>query len=702
MVGQAGRALAPPQPPATATLPLEPSPEETEETVITYLEEAGDQVTLFLAAPLPGWPPSTFKAGLWSGLTMLALALSLAWRYLSQAWSSAALRTKFLGIFGYAVGLPLLGVAVLAQGMLAERQATRIQATFLAAREALLAFDEAFRLEEAETALRFRRVLHLPALAAGHLPEVASHLRGLLDEGWIDRAELRSWETTPLLSLERGRPDPGFAIFTEMMCRNAIQAFVGPGRTRFAHESMVHIMANAVLETPELGFVEITRKPEKLQLFRFGPSLFYWFWTLRRDPTSPWAFLNLTRSHRQAARRYLERHLVRNREFRLVAWDRQTGRWLPAIRSTEGLTALVTGVARTGEDQVARLPIRGRPYLAFAMPGHRLARFDLVALTPEDAILREPRRLKEAIAAGMGLALLAGVLCALLLADSLLVPLENIGQGVQALSRRDSEHRIPVRADDEMGHLAEAFNHMLETIGEIDLAKVVQDCLIPTAFPPPPGYRSDLRLAKVVSIGGTYFDHLVLPDGREMLLTGDVAGVGVGAGLVMAMAKALTFHHFAAQGEPEALLPRMGHTFMELIPTRRMMSMCLVCLDPVHHTFQAWSAGHAPPLLWRKATVTIEVHRHPSHPLGFRKIRIGHTPPQELGPGDLLLLYSDEVFHGLEAERPSLEERLAAAAPHGPTAVVQSLADAVARIPPERRDRDNWVIFALQRQEESG
>ncbi len=678
-----------------------PEPDEGQETVLTHLEEAGGDVALILEAPVPGWPSDRFQWWLWSGLAGLTLGLSLAWRSLTQVWSSAPLRTKFLGIFGYAVGLPLLGVAVLAQGMLADRRETRIQETFLAAREALLAFDDGFRVEEAETARRFRQVLKLPALATGNLPAVTRRLRWLMDEGWIDRAEVRSWETTPLINLERGRPDPGFGIFTEMMSRNAIQAFVGPGRTRFAHESMVHFMANAVLETPELGFVEITRKPEKLQLFRFGPSLFYWFWTLQRDLKSPWAFLSLTRSHHQAARRYLERHLLRNRPFRLVAWDRQTGRWLPDIRSPEGLTALISGLARTGEDQVARLAIRGRPFLAFAMPGHRLARFDLLALTAEDDILREPRRVMEAVAGGVGIALLAGVLCALLLADSLLVPLENLGQGVRALSRRDSEHRIPVRSADEMGHLAGAFNHMLETVGEIDLAKVVQDCLVPATPPSPAGYRTDLRMARVMSIGGVYFDHLALSDGRQIILTGDVAGHGVGAGLVMAMAKAVVFQHFASQGGPESLLPRLGTTLRDLIPTRRMMSMCLLCLDSLAHTLQFWLAGHTAPLLWRNSTRQIETHRQPSHPLGFRKQRISQGPPMHLEPGDLLLVFSDEIFQCFGAGSPSLAERLAALAPGGPTTVVQGMAEAVDAVPPERRDRDDWAILALQRLEAS-
>jgi HAMP domain-containing protein len=221
----------------------------------------------------------------------------------------------------------------------------------------------------------------------------------------------------------------------------------------------------------------------------------------------------------------------------------------------------------------------------------QLQGFDLVAVIPTAEADRETDRLLGMAGPGVVLALLAGLICALLLSESLLVPLEDLGKGIAAFAARQTEVRLPVRGRDEMGRLAEAFNHMLEALGEIDLARTVQDSLVPHALPWHPGWRFDLRHHQGNRIGGTYGDVFPLPDGRLVFLIGEVHQTGVTAALVMAMAKTLAFLHVDESRPLADLLPRLDRTLGEIFSGQLLFSCCLGTIDPVSHRITLVAAG---------------------------------------------------------------------------------------------------------------
>lgn len=78
--------------------------------------------------------------------------------------------------------------------------------------------------------------------------------------------------------------------------------------------------------------------------------------------------------------------------------------------------------------------------------------------------LREIARTRNSIL-GFGLAVLAlGLAWATYQARRLTRPLRALVQGAEEIARGNLDHRIPVRARDEMGQLAGAFNHMTESV----------------------------------------------------------------------------------------------------------------------------------------------------------------------------------------------------------------------------------------------
>jgi len=78
--------------------------------------------------------------------------------------------------------------------------------------------------------------------------------------------------------------------------------------------------------------------------------------------------------------------------------------------------------------------------------------------------LREIARTRNSIL-GFGLAVLAlGLVWATYQARWLMRPVQALVAGTEEIARGNLDHRIPVRARDEMGQLAQAFNHMTKSI----------------------------------------------------------------------------------------------------------------------------------------------------------------------------------------------------------------------------------------------
>jgi signal transduction histidine kinase len=85
-----------------------------------------------------------------------------------------------------------------------------------------------------------------------------------------------------------------------------------------------------------------------------------------------------------------------------------------------------------------------------------------------DAVMSPSRRRLAAVSA---VAVAAGLLGAFLLAASFTRPIRSLARAARAVAGGDFRSRVPVHSGDELGELAEEFNHMAGRLGEIDEMK---------------------------------------------------------------------------------------------------------------------------------------------------------------------------------------------------------------------------------------
>lgn len=196
---------------------------------------------------------------------------------------------------------------------------------------------------------------------------------------------------------------------------------------------------------------------------------------------------------------------------------------------------------------------------------------------------------------------------------------------------------------------------------ELQIAKEVQERLLPRSAPAIPGLDVAGLCVPAREVGGDSFDYLALPNGEWAIAIGDVAGKGVSAALLMASLQA-SVRGLAADGIPDLpeLMRRLNRLMYDATPSNRFATFQLCVYDPATRLLRLCSAGHNPALLIPAGQPPRWI-RPRGVALGLVKEAAYAQFELALTPGDLLILYTDGVTEAMNAATEQFgEARLAA------------------------------------------
>jgi sigma-B regulation protein RsbU (phosphoserine phosphatase) len=184
---------------------------------------------------------------------------------------------------------------------------------------------------------------------------------------------------------------------------------------------------------------------------------------------------------------------------------------------------------------------------------------------------------------------------------------------------------------------------------ELEVARELQDELLPHDVPPVPSWDFAHSYRTANEVGGDYYDLSPLPDGRVALLVGDASGHGMAAGLVMAIANATLKTALDLDPSPERVVALLNRTLCRTGTSRTFMTVFYALLDPVTGHMDYVCAGHPFPVL-RRADGRMEELGCGGLPLGMREALKIEPKSVDLRPGDLLVLYTDGLAEALDAQ----------------------------------------------------
>jgi phosphoserine phosphatase RsbU/P len=237
------------------------------------------------------------------------------------------------------------------------------------------------------------------------------------------------------------------------------------------------------------------------------------------------------------------------------------------------------------------------------------------------------------------------------------------------------------------------------TVYELEVAKQVQARLFPQALPPIATLEFAGLCIQARQVGGDYFDFLDLGEGRFALVTGDIAGKGMAAALLMANLQAnLRIQCQMAQKEPRELLRSVNQVFHRNSTESAYATFFFAEYDDRLRRLRYVNCGHLPALLLR-CDNSVERLDSTGTVLGLFSEWDCSTEELTLAAGDVLAIYTDgvtEAFNdaGEDFGEGRLIEALRRHRELAPEAMVSAIVDDVRRFSSQEQSDDITLTVA--------
>jgi len=176
---------------------------------------------------------------------------------------------------------------------------------------------------------------------------------------------------------------------------------------------------------------------------------------------------------------------------------------------------------------------------------------------------------------------------------------------------------------------------------ELADARKIQLAMLPAS--PPEIDWLDLSSVSLpaTEVGGDFYEYFKLDDDRVVIAIGDVAGHGVGSGLVLAGIKSGLHLLREELIHPVDAVRRLNRVASEWLQWRMLVTLLVAVVDRRERVVRVVCAGH-PPMLLARDGECLEIGR-PALPLGTRLDPSFAEESVPIREGDAILVYTDGV-----------------------------------------------------------
>jgi len=257
----------------------------------------------------------------------------------------------------------------------------------------------------------------------------------------------------------------------------------------------------------------------------------------------------------------------------------------------------------------------------------------------------------------------------------------------------------------ENAALAEIAREKHRLDAELKIAGDVQARLFPRELPEIAGFDLAAFNRPCTEVGGDYFDIVPCAAGYGIVIA-DVIGSGIGAAMLMANLQAVFRARKVDHADPTALVEGINGELLDRIGDDRFITLFYLVLDIATGAIRYTNAGHFGPMLLHSSG-DISILAAEGIPLGILDTSRYQTTRAAIGPGEVLLLFSDGIVECADAGgelfgekrlKRALRNSAADSADQIVAAVLAAMDDFRGDVPCE----DDRTMVVLKRRRDSG
>lgn len=176
---------------------------------------------------------------------------------------------------------------------------------------------------------------------------------------------------------------------------------------------------------------------------------------------------------------------------------------------------------------------------------------------------------------------------------------------------------------------------------ELEVAATIQKMILPKEVKQIPGFEIAGFNVPSKQVGGDYYDVVHLPNGNVALIIADVSGKSVPGALLVSTLQASLRAYLESDFELTKLVGKLNRVILGNSTVDKYITFFIGILEPKSKKFISVNAGHNPPLLVRKGTIT--KLKNGGIPLGMVEFDQYICEENILQPDDMIVMFTDGV-----------------------------------------------------------